>query len=158
MRKKISCALRRCSSTVAIYILQLADCALCALHELVSFGDVCIAPGAKKNVGSSDDICLSYCTSTFGIVVGNYADVASDAVQVEKIEKRKQGNRRIFVVVSRPTFAVLDLDGELLQVLVMLHVFVNSLTDEFRAIFAVFLLPLSVFLLRGLLSLLLFGC
>ena len=53
---------------------------------------------------------------------------------------------------------VLDLDGELLQVLVMLHVLVDSLADEFGTVFAVLLLPFGILLLSCFLCLLLFGC
>lgn len=74
-----------------------------------------------------------------------------------RARKRKQGNLYTFVVVSRPTFVVLDLDGELLQILVVLHVLVNSLTNELRTIFTVLLPPLGVFLLLGLLRFLLYG-
>jgi hypothetical protein len=52
---------------------------------------------------------------------------------------------------------ILDLDGELLQILVVLHVLVHSLADELGTIFAVLLLPLGIFLLPSLLRLLLFG-
>lgn len=63
----------------------------------------------------------------------------------------QQGNRHIFVVWSRPTFLVLDLDGKLLQVFVVLHVLVNGFANELRALLAVLLLPCSVILLvRGL--------
>lgn len=53
---------------------------------------------------------------------------------------------------------VLDLDGELLQVLVMLHVLVDSLADEFGTVFAVLLFPFGILLLSRLLCLLLLGC
>ena len=52
---------------------------------------------------------------------------------------------------------VLDLDGELLQVLVVLHILVDSFADEFRTLFAILLLPCGVILLPGCLRLLLFG-
>jgi hypothetical protein len=41
----------------------------------------------------------------------------------------------------RPTFVVLDLDGELLQILVVLNVLVNRFADELGALLAVLLLP-----------------
>lgn len=53
---------------------------------------------------------------------------------------------------------VLDLNSKLLQVLVVLHVLVYSLADEFRAGFTILLLPLCVFLLISFLRLLLSGC
>ena len=53
---------------------------------------------------------------------------------------------------------ILDLDGELLQVLVVLHVLIDSLADEFGSIFTVLLLPLGILLLSCLLCLLLWGC
>ena len=74
------------------------------------------------------------------------------------ITKKNQGNCRVCVVRSRPTCMVLDLDGELLQVLVMLHVLVDSLADEFGTVFAVLLFPFGILLLSCFLCLLLFGC
>lgn len=46
---------------------------------------------------------------------------------------------------------VLDLNSELLQVLIVLHVLVNSLADELRTVFTVLLLPCGIVLfIRGL--------
>ena len=61
----------------------------------------------------------------------------------------------VIVIVLRPTFVVLDLDGELLQVLVVLNVLVNSFADNLGALLAVLLLPRSIVLLVGGLRLLL---
>jgi hypothetical protein len=50
---------------------------------------------------------------------------------------------------------ILDLDGELLQVLVVLNIFVDSFADDLSALLAVLLLPRSIVLLVGRLRLLL---
>ena len=92
-------------------------------------------------------------------VIPVFGTIAREARMASlKLFRSMELKRRIKGIVKlRPTFMVLDLDGELPQVLIVLHILINCLANELGTVFAVFLLPLGVFLLFGLLSLLLCG-